>query len=101
MKTREEVAQELSDYFKDSVYWCERVPEAWGYGTMTLEDFTPAWGDDDILESILDVCEVPETAPTLADHIEAIKKYLSENNLPEMTKTAFLADLEEVKGLVK
>lgn len=28
MKTREEVAQELSEYFNDSVYWCERVPEA-------------------------------------------------------------------------
>lgn len=37
----------------------------------------------------------------LAEYVEAIKKYLKENELPEMTKTAFLADLEEVEGLVK
>lgn len=101
MKTREEVTQELSEYFKDSVYWCERVPEAWSYGTMSLEDFIPAWDDDDILESVLDLCGVPEIAPTLADHVEAIREYLQDENLPEGTKRAFLADLEEVKGLVK
>lgn len=45
MKTQAQIERDLIDYFKDSVYWCERVPEAWQYGTMTLEDFSPAWDD--------------------------------------------------------
>lgn len=60
MKTQDEIRKELGEYFQDSVYWCERVPEAWSYGTMSLEDFVPAWEDDDILDSILEICEVPK-----------------------------------------
>lgn len=91
MRNREQVKEELAAYFEDSVYWCGRVPEAWSYGTMTIEDFSPAWDDEDILESILEICE-----GTLADHVEAIKKYLKENELPDMTKRAFIADLHDV-----
>lgn len=32
----------------------------------------------------------------LADHVEAIKKYLKENELPDMTRRAFVADLYDV-----
>lgn len=80
MKTRAEVEQELADYFHESVYWCERVHEAWSYGTMALEDFVPAWDDGDILESVLDICQVPHIQPTLSDHVEAIKEYLSDKS---------------------
>lgn len=38
---------------------------------------------------------------TLADHVEAIKSYLRENTLPDMTKIAFLADLEVVIEMVE
>ena len=96
MNNREEVKRELAEYFEDSVYWCTRVPEAWSYGTMTLEDFEPAWGDSEIIESVLEICQVPHTSPTLADHVEAIRTYLGDNLLPEGTKRAFLSDLREI-----
>lgn len=58
MKTREQIERELEEYLKDHLYVCTRSPEAWQYGTMTLEDFVPAWDDWDIIESILEICEV-------------------------------------------
>lgn len=38
---------------------------------------------------------------TLADHVEAIKSYLRGNTLPDTTKIAFLADLEDVIKMVE
>jgi hypothetical protein len=44
---REEIRKVLLD-----TYACTRVWEAWQVGTMTDDDFHPAWEDDDILDGI-------------------------------------------------
>lgn len=36
----------------DDVWYCGRVWSAWGYGTMSEEDFCPACECDDIVESV-------------------------------------------------
>ena len=46
---RDAVASCLGD-----VYSCTRTWNAWGYGTMSQEDFDPAWTDEELLESIVD-----------------------------------------------
>ncbi len=38
----------VSSHLRDT-YACSRVWEAWGYGTMTEEDFSLACDDDDII----------------------------------------------------
>ena len=55
-------------------YRCTRVWEAWSYGTMTEDDFKPAWFDDDgfideIAESIFN-----KSATIAQQHIDTIQK---------------------------
>lgn len=54
------------------------------------------WTDQDVKEAIqVGVCAYEESYE-LADHVEAIKKYLAENELPDMTKVAFAADIRDI-----
>lgn len=48
-KVAEALAEELGD-----TYHCSRTWEAWQYGTMTEEDFSPASEDDDFLMGAAD-----------------------------------------------
>lgn len=54
------------------------------------------WTDQDVKEAILVGVEAYQESYELADHVEAIKKYLKENELPDMTRRAFVADLNDV-----
>lgn len=41
MKLREKILDAITSSLTDH-YWCDRVWEAWEYGTMTADDFYPA-----------------------------------------------------------
>lgn len=47
---REAVAEQL----RDDIYVCTRDASAWGYGTMSLEDFEAAVDNDDVVDRITD-----------------------------------------------
>lgn len=49
--TREVIAEAISEVLRDTVYSCSRVWEAWQYNTMTPDDFSPAWEDEEVLDS--------------------------------------------------
>ena len=51
---REKIAALSSDALRDVAYSCGRVWEAWQYGTMTQDDFSPEWEDEELLASIAD-----------------------------------------------
>lgn len=71
----EETKLAVSEALEHTVYTCSRVWEAWGYGTMTEEDFAPAWEDDELIESIIHEAQKPllkqKTISTL-DEIKAL-----------------------------
>lgn len=50
---RERVADAVAEALAD-VYACGRVWEAWSYGTMSEDDFSPAGEDPDILDNVID-----------------------------------------------
>lgn len=54
-KKYEQIEDAVREYFGTEVYWCSRVYEAWGYGTMGLEDFSLASEDDEIVGSTVDI----------------------------------------------
>ncbi len=39
----------------NGLYLCTRHESAWGYGTMSLEDFSPAWEDEDVVQNFVDL----------------------------------------------
>lgn len=50
---RVEAAKEsVADSLSEVVYTCSRSWDAWHYGTMTDEDFSPAWEDDTLVGEI-------------------------------------------------
>ena len=51
---REELQALVAESLRDVTYTCGRVWEAWQYGTMTDEDFAPAWEDDGLTGSMAD-----------------------------------------------
>lgn len=48
-RVQEAVAESMT-----GIYYCGRVWSAWGYGTMSRDDFSPAGEDDDIVANIVD-----------------------------------------------
>lgn len=42
----------VADCLRETVYTCGRVWEAWQVGTMSEEDFAPAWEDDELINDI-------------------------------------------------
>ena len=51
---REALRTAVLSAFHDDVLICTRVWEAWGYGTMTADDFTPAIESDEFIDSLMD-----------------------------------------------
>lgn len=54
MNARDELAGVLAAEIPDDIYACSRVWEAWSYGTMRQDDFTPANEDWDMLAETAD-----------------------------------------------
>lgn len=52
--TREQIAEASAEVLRDVAYVCGRVWEAWQVGTMSEDDFAPAWEDDELTFSIAD-----------------------------------------------
>lgn len=52
---REEIIKILDGWFKDA-YFCTKVWEAWGYNTMTQNDFVPV--DDEIEEAADEIIKI-------------------------------------------
>lgn len=106
MKTEEirnRVANALYDVLEgQEVMHCTRVWEAWSYGTMSEDDFDLVVNDtaamEEIIENVVSVFagEYIGERTELADYMEGIKKYLAENELPDMTKVAFAADIRDI-----
>jgi hypothetical protein len=69
---RDELQALAAESLRDVAYTCGRVWEAWSYGTMTYEDFAPAWESDELTGSIAD--EIVKAGfvrqPTAADSKE-------------------------------
>jgi hypothetical protein len=53
VNVREAVALAIGETLGDS-YDCTRVWSAWGYGTMSENDFAPLWEDNERLHEIAD-----------------------------------------------
>ena len=51
---RDEIQALVSESLRDVAYTCGRAWEAWQYGTMTQDDFSPAWEDDELVGSMAD-----------------------------------------------
>lgn len=50
---KDKVKNILQENFQD-IFSCTRVWSAWGYGTMSLEDFIPFSEDEEALDEIVD-----------------------------------------------
>lgn len=74
MKTPELIAEEVTDYYEGLFEGLEGAR----YNAAFM------------------AVELLEESYELADHVEAIKKYLAENELPDMTKVAFVADIQDI-----
>ena len=51
---RAKVEEAISECLSEIAFLCGRVWEAWGYGTMTEDDFTPAIEDEEFMAGIVD-----------------------------------------------
>lgn len=51
--------QKLWEYLGTETYLCDRDASAWGYGTMSLDDFRLAREDDEFMDSVLDLLDSP------------------------------------------
>lgn len=65
------VATEVRVQLED-LYVCTRHQSAWGYGTMGLDDFQPAWLDEDVVQNFVDVAHACTDLPLLADALQAV-----------------------------
>lgn len=54
---REKLRDKISTEMSDEIYYCTRHSSAWGVGTMSLDDFTLAGEDEDILNNFVDAVE--------------------------------------------
>ena len=51
----DELREAFANYLGEEIYSCDRVYEGWSVGTMSLEDFSLAREDDDIIESLVEI----------------------------------------------
>lgn len=47
----------FADYLDGHLYLCSRHESAWKYGTMSLDDFSPAAEDEDILQALVEIAQ--------------------------------------------
>ncbi|MDJ0322137.1 hypothetical protein [Pseudarthrobacter sp. PS3-L1] len=77
MSERDELAAQLADKIPDDIYSCVRVWEAWGFGPMRQEDFTPVVQDADVMAELADaLIEAGYRKPriiTTVEELEALK----------------------------
>lgn len=52
-----DIRQEIQQYLDGHLYVCTRHESAWQHGTMGLDDFEPAWGNEDVIESLVDIAK--------------------------------------------
>jgi hypothetical protein len=71
---------DTADALRDAVaeglgglYWCGRVWSAWGVGTMSQDDFTPADEDEDCINNVLDAVK-PIIESLIAAHVAGVRK---------------------------
>jgi len=53
--TADELREAFANYLGEEIYVSSRAHEAWSHGTMSLEDFSLAREDDDIIESLVEI----------------------------------------------
>jgi hypothetical protein len=53
-----DLREAIAEVLRDTTYSCGRVWQAWQYNTMTEDDFSPAWEDDELLDSLVAAVEV-------------------------------------------
>ena len=53
MEEKERIRDALAKCLMD-VYVCIRVWDAWSVGTMSEDDFSPAWEDEELFEGMVD-----------------------------------------------
>ena len=53
----EDLRKAFREYLGQEMYWCSRDHTAWAHGTMSLDDFTLAAEDDDIVDSLVDIAQ--------------------------------------------
>lgn len=53
--TRTALGDEIREYLSGHLYVCGRVEEAWSYGTMSLDDFSPAADNEDVVQSLVEI----------------------------------------------
>ena len=53
-RERDELAEKFAEALRDVAFTCSRVWEAWQYGTMTQDDFSPAWENEELIGSLVD-----------------------------------------------
>lgn len=74
---RIEAAKEaVYEPLREVAYTCSRSWEAWHYGTMTDEDFAPAWEDDTLMG------EIAESVLAAADKASMIAERFALNDVP-------------------
>ncbi len=61
----------VSEVISETTYTCSRVWEAWQYGTMTDEDFEPAWENDTLLTEVVEA--VLASAQPVVNRFEPLK----------------------------
>lgn len=75
------IMQQFSSFF-ENIYFCDRAWSAWGYGTMTQNDFLPISEDEEYLKDILK---------------DILKKEITSENIEEAfnnTEAYFCDDIE-------
>lgn len=56
----------------NGLYVCTRDESAWDYGTMTLDDFQPAWQDEDVVNDFASLSAQPTISAEQAEAIVRI-----------------------------
>ncbi|MGP4995505.1 hypothetical protein [Glutamicibacter ardleyensis] len=63
----------VSEVISETTYMCSRVWEAWQYGTMTDEDFEPAWENDTLLTEVVEaVLAVAQQVVNSVEELDAL-----------------------------
>lgn len=64
----------ITESLRETVYTCGRVWEAWQVGTMSEDDFAPAWEDDELINDIAtEALKAADNASTITT-VEELEK---------------------------
>lgn len=84
----------VAEAISETTYTCSRVWEAWHYGTMTDEDFEPAWEDETLLTEVVQavLAALPAPVPETVNSVE---------ELDQLPYGSFILDNMEEVGKVR